>query len=173
MARKAAPRKFMTCIADPHCPASLPDRWKILYLPCRLRMVSYVFQEMRNPMLYAILCYNDENAVGAWSAEEDAIVMRDLAAVQEKLAKAGKLGPVARLLPTTSATTPRKGAGEPLVIDGPFAETKEQFLGFFVVDCMSLEEAIDAARDLARANPGMGSYEIRPIALYKPSELPT
>ena len=63
--------------------------------------------------------------------------------------------------------------GEPLVIDGPFAETKEQFLGFFVVDCMSLEEAIDAARDLARANPGMGSYEIRPIALYKPSELPT
>jgi hypothetical protein len=99
--------------------------------------------------------------------------MRDLAAVQEKLAKAGKLGPVARLLPTTSATTLRKGAGEPLVIDGPFAETKEQFLGFFVVDCMSLEEAIDAARDLARANPGMGSYEIRPIALYKPSELPT
>lgn len=55
--------------------------------------------------------------------------MRKLAVVQDKRAKHGRLGPVARLLPTTAATTVRKGR-ESLVIDGPFAETKEQLLGF-------------------------------------------
>lgn len=119
-------------------------------------------------MLYAILCYNMEDVVGSWSKEEDGLVMERLGVVQDKLAKSGKLGPVARLLPTTAATTLRKSRGEPLVIDGPFAETKEQFLGFYVVDCESLDEALDIARDLAQANPGQGSYEIRPIALFRP-----
>ena len=84
-------------------------------------------------MLYAILCYDSEDVVGAWTKEEDDAVMARLGAVQEKLAAEGRLGPVARLLPTTAATTIRKGR-EPLVIDGPFAETKEQLLGFYVVD---------------------------------------
>ncbi|MDA4636704.1 YciI family protein [Phyllobacterium sp. NPDC097923] len=119
-------------------------------------------------MLYAILCYNMEDVVGSWSKEEDDLVMERLGVVQDKLAKSGKLGPVARLLPTTAATTLRKSRGEPLVIDGPFAETKEQFLGFYVVDCESLDEALNIARDLAQANPGQGSYEIRPIALFRP-----
>jgi hypothetical protein len=109
-----------------------------------------------------------EDVVGSWSKEEDDLVMERLGVVQDKLAKSGKLGPVARLLPTTAATTLRKSRGEPLVIDGPFAETKEQFLGFYVVDCESLDEALDIARDLAQANPGQGSYEIRPIALFRP-----
>ncbi len=114
-------------------------------------------------MLYAILCYHDEDTVGSWSKEQDAAVMKKLAVVQEKLTKQGRLGPVARLLPTTAATTLRKG-NEPVVIDGPFAETKEQLLGFYVVDCASLDEALDVARRLAKANPGTGSYEIRPVA---------
>ena len=82
-------------------------------------------------MLYAILCYHDEDTVGSWTAEQDAAVMAKLSAVQGKLSKLGRLGPVARLLPTTSATTLRKEY-PPLVIDGPFAETKEQLLGFYV-----------------------------------------
>ena len=82
----------------------------------------------------------------------------------------GRLGPVARLLPTTAATTLRKGR-EPLVIDGPFAETKEQLLGFYVVDCATLEEAIEAAKDLARASGPAGAYEIRPIALFRPGDV--
>ncbi|MFB2549903.1 YciI family protein [Ensifer soli] len=124
-------------------------------------------------MLYAILCYNDEDAVAAWSKEEDDAVMARLAAVEDGLAAAGRLGPVARLLPTTAATTLRKGKDGVVVLDGPFAETKEQFLGFFVVDCASLDEAIAAARDLAVANPGMGAYEIRPVAIFKPRNLAT
>ena len=118
-------------------------------------------------MLYAILCYNDESVVGSWTKQEDEAVMAKLTVVTDKLAKNGRLGPVARLLPTTAATTLRKGR-ESLVIDGPFAETKEQFLGFYVVDCPSLEEAIETAKELAAANPGPGAYEIRPVGYFRP-----
>jgi len=120
-------------------------------------------------MLYAILCYNDEDVVWSWTKEEDAAVMGRLGVVHDKLAAEGKLGPSLRLLPTTAATTLRK-SDPPLVIDGPFAETKEQLLGFYVLDVPGLDEALDAARQLAAANPG-GAYEIRPIALFLPHEL--
>ena len=122
-------------------------------------------------MLYAILCYNDEAVTSAWSKEEDEKVMVDLLKVQEGLKKQGRLGPVARLLPTTAATTLRKSGAEPLVLDGPFAETKEQLLGFYVVDCANLEEALQVSRDLAKANPGTGAYEIRPVMMFHPSEV--
>lgn len=120
-------------------------------------------------MLYALICYNNEDVVWSWSKEEDAAVMARLAEVQAPLIKAGKMGPSLRLLPTTSATTLRKTQDPPLVIDGPFAETKEQLLGFYVIDVADLDEALAIARDLGDANPG-GSYEIRPIALYNPDQ---
>jgi len=120
-------------------------------------------------MLYAILCYHDEDLVGSWTREQDAAVMQKLAVVQDKLAKQGRLGPVARLLPTTSATTLRK-ENPPVVLDGPYAETKEQLLGFYVVDCRNLDEALDVARDLAAANPG-GAYEIRPVGMMTPGNI--
>ncbi len=118
-------------------------------------------------MLYAILCYNREDAVASWSQAEEDRVMGRLAVVEGRLAAQGRLGPVARLMPTTTATTLRKDRDPPLVIDGPFAETKEQLLGFFVVDCTDIEQAIDTAKELGVANPG-GSYEIRPLAVFKP-----
>lgn len=118
-------------------------------------------------MRYAILCYHDEKVTCAWSKEEDAAVMAKLAVVQEKLARAGKLGPVARLLPTTAATTLRKDREPAVVIDGPFAETKEQLLGFYIVEADSLDEVLGIARELGQANPG-GSYEIRPVGLFRP-----
>ena len=89
--------------------------------------------------------------------------MAKLGAVNDRLAREGKLGPVARLMQTTAATTLRKSgknrdleAGDepPLVLDGPFAETKEQLLGFFVVDCANLEEALAIARELGAGQPG-------------------
>jgi len=118
-------------------------------------------------MLYAILCYDSEEVVGAWSKQTDTAVMERLGVVQDKLAKQGRLGPVARLMPTTAATTVRKGA-EPLVLDGPFAETKEQLLGFYVVDCENLEDAIEVAADLGRASGSAGAHEVRPLMLYRP-----
>ena len=114
-------------------------------------------------MQYAILCYHDEKVTCAWSKEEDDAVMAKLGVVMERLTRQGKLGPVARLLPTTAATTLRKDRDPPLVIDGPFAETKEQLLGFYIIDCADLGEAISTAGELARANPG-GAYELRPVS---------
>lgn len=123
-------------------------------------------------MQYAILCYHDEKVTCAWSNEHDEAVMAKLGVVHDKLARQGKLGPVARLLPTTAATTVRNDREPALVIDGPFAETKEQLLGFYIVDCANLEEAIEVARELGQANPG-GAYEIRPIGLFKAGTLAT
>jgi hypothetical protein len=118
-------------------------------------------------MQYAILCYHSEDVVCSWTKVEDDAVMAKLMVPMERLAKAGKLGPVARLMPTTAATTLRKDQDPPLVIDGPFAETKEQLLGFYVVDGEGLEEVLEFARELAHANPG-GAYEIRPISYFQP-----
>ncbi|MBA4792994.1 MAG: YciI family protein [Phenylobacterium sp.] len=117
-------------------------------------------------MLYAVLCYHSEAVVGGWSKAEDDAVMEKLEAVQEKLAAEGRLGPVARLLPTSAATTLRKDSDPPLILDGPFAETKEQLLGFYILDCQNLEEALEAAQELAAANPG-GAYELRPVGLFR------
>jgi len=121
-------------------------------------------------MLYAILCYHDEDFTSSWTSEQDAAVMKKLAVVQDGLAKQGRLGPVARLLPTTSATTLRK-ENPPVVLDGPYAETKEQLLGFYIIDCENLDAALEVARDLGEANPG-GAYEIRPVALFNPGSGP-
>ena len=115
-------------------------------------------------MLYAILCYNSEAMVGSWTKAEDDAVLAKRALVTDKLAAKGKLGPVARLMPTTAATTVRAGK-EPLVLDGPFAETKEQLLGFYIVDCGSLEEAITAAKGMVDDH---GAMEIRPLRLFRP-----
>ena len=118
-------------------------------------------------MLYAILCYDSEAVVGSWTKEQDAAVIAKLDVVTERLAREKRLGPVARLMPTTTATTLRKGK-EVVVLDGPFAETKEQLLGFFIVECSTLEQAIQTAKDLGAASSSNGTYEIRPLRLYRP-----
>ncbi|HUG61052.1 MAG TPA: YciI family protein [Methylomirabilota bacterium] len=118
-------------------------------------------------MLYAILAYHVEETVASWTAEEDAALMVDLHKVHDRLTEEGCLGPAARLGPTGKAVTLR-GPGDGVVIDGPFAETKEQLLGFYVLDCETREDAIAAARDLRRVNP-TAVYEIRPVVLYLPN----
>jgi hypothetical protein len=123
-------------------------------------------------MLYAILCYNDEDVVFSWTKEQDDAVMAKLNTVHQKFVQNGKFGPAVRLMPTTAATTVRKNQEPPLVIDGPFAESKEQLLGFYVVDCAQLEEVVEFARELGAANPG-GAYEIRPVRLFLPGKLAT
>jgi hypothetical protein len=117
-------------------------------------------------MLYAILAYHVETDVMSWTPEEDAALMVDLHRVHERLNEEGRLGPAARLGATKRARTLR-GPGAGAVIDGPFAETKEQLLGFYVVDCATEAAAIEAARDLRRVNPS-AVYEIRPVSLYLP-----
>ncbi|MBV8537444.1 MAG: YciI family protein [Alphaproteobacteria bacterium] len=115
-------------------------------------------------MLYAILCYHDEGEVMAWTKEQDDAVLATRAVAKRKMAAAGKLGPVARLMPTTAATTVRLG-GQPVVLDGPFAETKEQLLGLYIVECETLDEVIGFARELGRDQTG--AFEIRPLRTFE------
>ena len=114
-------------------------------------------------MLYTVICYNKEEVVWSWSKEEDDALMTRLGEVQDKLTREGKLGPALRLLPTTAATTLRDN----LVMDGPFAETKEQLLGFYLIEVADLEAALDVARQLQEVNP-TSTYEVRPVALFVP-----
>jgi len=123
-------------------------------------------------MLYAILCYDDEKSVMSWTKEQDDLAMVKLGAVQDKLAAKGKLGPVGRLGPTKSAFTLRKGK-ETMVVDGPFAETKEVLLGFYVVDCETKEEALEIAKDLGKASSSEGCFEIRPLSIFRANGIPS
>ena len=119
-------------------------------------------------MLYAILCYDDETAVEAAPQGKIDAVIAKRRVVTNELAARGKLGPVARLMPTTAAVSIRSGR-EPFVVDGPFAETKEQLLGFYVVDCESLEEAIATARRMKEGE--QGTFEVRPLRLFEPGSV--
>jgi hypothetical protein len=135
----------------------------------RLRLnrprVKFTGESMR----YAIFCYQAEGEVFAMSKKQDDAMMVELAATKAGISKKMKFGPSARLMPTTSATTVREGHNV-VVLDGPFAETKEQLLGFYVVECATLEEAIEAARALAgpRSAAGLsGALEIRPVSYFE------
>jgi hypothetical protein len=116
-------------------------------------------------MLYSILIYVSEARVEAMTAEEDAAHVAQHLKVHEKLAARRQLGPVVRLMPTHTAQQLRTGGAESAVADGPFAETKEQLLGFYIVDC----ESAEAAMNIARSLPSIGTvFEVRPVKLFFP-----
>jgi hypothetical protein len=117
-------------------------------------------------MLYAILAYHVEGEITALTPEEDAALMANLLEINARLTQEGRLGPAARLDYTATACTLR-GPGAGKVIDGPFAETKEQLLGLYLINCESRDEAIAAARDLRKVNQ-TAVYEIRPVMRYLP-----
>jgi hypothetical protein len=120
-------------------------------------------------MLYAFLCCHDEAVVNSWTKEEDDAVLAKRHKVTEKLAASGRLGPALRLMPTTASTTVRmqgKSGREPVVLDGPFAETKEVLLGFYLIECDTLEDAIETAKQIGRDENV--TFEIRPVKLYLP-----
>jgi hypothetical protein len=112
-------------------------------------------------MQYAILCYDREEIVEGWTQAEDDAVIAKHRAVEHDLAKKGRLGPTLRLLPTHAAMTVRSG-DQPLVLDGPFAETKEQLLGLWIIDADSHEEALETAKKLA-SHKKTGALEVRPL----------
>jgi hypothetical protein len=117
-------------------------------------------------MLYAILAYHVEDEVNSWTPQEDAALMLDLNQVHQRLNQEQRLGPAARLDATKDACVLR-GPGKGVVTDGPFTESKEQLLGFYVIDCADRDAAIAVARDLRAVNPS-AMYEIRPVRLYLP-----
>lgn len=114
-------------------------------------------------MLYSILIYSVEGAFDQLSKEQQEEVFKGHNDLQAVLSERGAFS-TAKLMPTSHAVTlkPTADMGEkPLVIDGPFAETKERFLGFYVADFASLEEAISLTEMIV--TPYV-TLELRPIA---------
>ena len=115
-------------------------------------------------MLFSILLFDTDESVAGMTPEQEEALMAQHFGVQAKLLAEGRLGPVVRLGPSHRAKTyrPRRKA---VVIDGPVAETKEQLLGLYVVECASMDEALEIARSLPVLNT---SFEVRPVRRYIP-----
>ena len=112
-------------------------------------------------MRYALLICGDEKGAEARSPEEASATLNEYMVFGEEMGKRGVLQGGERLRPTTDATTVRVRDGEVLTSDGPFAETKEQMGGFYLVNCKDLDEAIEVAAKIPGARNG--SIEVRPI----------
>ena len=110
-------------------------------------------------MQYILLIYSQENGNPGGDVEQD--VLRRYGAFTQEVRDNGKLVTADRLQPTAAATTVRIRNGETLVTDGPFAETKEQLGGFYLLDCENIDEAIAYAQKIPAAE--FGSIEVRPI----------
>jgi hypothetical protein len=113
------------------------------------------------PMRYMMLICNDEVAWEQRSEEVAAASMAEYGQFMEEMGARNVLQGGERLRPTGDATTVRVRDGKLTTVDGPFAETKEQIGGYFVVDCKDLDEAIEIASKVPGARDG--SIEVRPI----------
>jgi hypothetical protein len=112
-------------------------------------------------MRYLLMICTDETAIGALGPNEGSAMLAEYAAFGEEMGRRGVLKGSERLRPTTDATTVQVRDGEVLVADGPFAETKEQVGGYYLVDCADLDEAIEVASKIPGARHG--TIEVRPI----------
>jgi len=111
-------------------------------------------------MQYAILIYASEGIFERLPEEEQESAMDRHRALQKEHDEKGTLGAVAKLMDTAAAMTVRQTGDSMLVLDGPFAETKEQLLGLYVLECDSIDDAIEQAKKLPQ---GIAAYEVRPI----------
>jgi hypothetical protein len=112
-------------------------------------------------MRYAMLICVDENWVAGLDETEGSTMLAKYGQFMEEMNERGVLQGGERLRYTTDATTVRVRDGETLTTDGPFAESKEQIGGYFIVDCKDLDEAIEIAAKIPGA--AYGSIEVRPI----------
>ncbi len=112
-------------------------------------------------MRYALLVYANEAVYAAMKPEEYAAMFQGHATFASEAQQRGILADGAPLQPTTTATTVRIRDGRTLITDGPFAETKEQLAGFYILNCRDLDEALAMAARVPDA--AYGSIEIRPV----------
>jgi hypothetical protein len=112
-------------------------------------------------MRYLLMIYQDEAEHAKWSQEQLAAEYQAFNVFTEQLAKSGAMEGGNALMPTNTATTVRVRNGKTLTTDGPFAETKEQIGGYYLVNCKDLDAAIAAAAMIPTAADG--SIEIRPV----------
>ena len=123
-------------------------------------------------MRYMMLIYTSERP---GTPEQMQAVVTGHNAVMEETSRRGIFVAADPLKPTSSATTVRMQNGKPLVTDGPFAETKEQLAGYYILDCKDLDEALEWAAKIPTAcGGGSGCVEVRPILeITKPLVAPS
>jgi len=115
-------------------------------------------------MRYMFLMYSQETPEGPSPEEAERLIREHGAVVRETTAK-GILVAVEGLKSTSTSTTVRLQEGRPITLDGPFAETKEQLAGFYILECADLDEAIEWAKRMPTSCKGLpGCIEIRPVA---------
>lgn len=120
-------------------------------------------------MLYAILIHGSESAAATWEPDVEEDMLERHADLRDDLQAQGRLGAVLRFMPDAATTVRRAGDLHPLVTERPFANTAEQLMGLYVVECESVEEATHVAHRMAFET---GVFEIRPISWYDPGGIP-
>ena len=120
-------------------------------------------------MRYMMLIYSNESAKKTLSPEEKSKGATDALSYIDEAKRRGIFEAADPLEPTRTATTVRTQDGKVMITDGPFAETKEQLGGYFILDCKDLDEALEWASKIPmRCGRGSGCVEVRPIAELKP-----
>ncbi|WJS02235.1 YciI family protein [Roseibium aggregatum] len=115
-------------------------------------------------MLFSVLIYASEDFIDALPPEELATVYQKHGAFHEHTKTNNSFAVATKLMSTGTSVTINKDKDDFIVTDGPFAETKEQFMGFYVIDCPTLEEAIEAVKILPLDH---GRIEIRPVEFFE------
>ena len=123
-------------------------------------------------MRYMMLIYNNESAKETLSPEEKSKGATDALSYIDEAKRRGIFEGADPLEPTRTATTVRMQDGKVMITDGPFAETKEQLAGYFILDCKDLDEALEWASKIPMACAGgSGCVEVRPIRQLAPQSL--
>jgi len=112
-------------------------------------------------MKYMLLIYDDEKAWGKMSETEQQQIFKDYRELTEGIKKGGQYVSGSQLHPTSAATSVKVRGGKRLVTDGPFAETREQLGGYYLVEAKDLDEAIGIAARIPSAR--IGTIEVRPL----------
>ncbi len=116
-------------------------------------------------MRYILLVYSRETEMAQMPPEDKERIISGHAGVMQETSKRGILRGAEPLKPTATATTVRVHDAKVLITDGPFAETKEQLAGYYILDCKDLDEAISWAAKIPTAcKGGEGCIEIRPLS---------
>lgn len=115
-------------------------------------------------MQFLCLIYEAESLMAAQSDEEKGQIFQQYMTYTDDIKSSGHFVAGDALEPTSTATTIRIRDGERVITDGPFAETKEQLGGYYLLECDSLDEAIEQASKIPSAK--LGSIEVRPIMVF-------
>ena len=117
-------------------------------------------------MQYLLMIYRNEAELGGMTAADRQKMMADYGAFTQSIIQSGNFKAGDGLQPTSTATTVRVRDGKTLTTDGPFAETREQLGGYYLVEAKDLDAAIEIAARIPGAKNG--SIEVRPIMIYSP-----